>query len=91
MEVEGVEPSSNHGTNKLSTCLAIELIFVDRQARGNQSDSYPLKFQFPDEENGNQFPNFLAPPYPNVSERGNGVMSRQRHFGADKANLLCFG
>ena len=37
------------------------------------------------------FPNFLAPPYPNVSEPGNGVMSRQLHFGADKANLLYFG
>ncbi len=28
VEVEGFEPSSNHGPNKLSTCLAFNLIFV---------------------------------------------------------------
>ena len=28
VEVEGFEPSSKRGPNKLSTCLAIDLIFV---------------------------------------------------------------
>lgn len=46
VEVEGFEPSSNHGPNKLSTCLAIDLIFVVRQARGHQSTSYPLNLRY---------------------------------------------
>ena len=37
------------------------------------------------------FPNFSAPSCPNVSERGNGMMSRLPHFEANKANLLYFG
>jgi len=40
---------------------------------------------------GNLFPNFSAPSFPNVSERGNGMMSRLHHFDANKANLLYFG
>ncbi len=37
------------------------------------------------------FPNYSAPSYPNVSERGNGMMSRSHHFDTNKANLLYFG
>lgn len=36
------------------------------------------------------FPYFLAPPYPNVTERGNGVMSRRCHCDTDKGILLYF-
>jgi len=36
------------------------------------------------------FPNFSAPPCPNVSERGNGEMSRSPHFEANKGTLLYF-
>lgn len=36
------------------------------------------------------FPNFSAPSCPNVSERGNGMMSRLHHYDANKANLLYF-
>lgn len=46
VEVEGFEPSSNHGPNKLSTCLVIELVFENWQARDDQSVPYPLKFNF---------------------------------------------
>ena len=36
------------------------------------------------------FPNFSAPPCPNVSERGNGEMSRSPHFEVNKGTLLYF-
>lgn len=36
------------------------------------------------------FPNFSAPLYPNVSERGNGAMSRSAHFEQNKGILLYF-
>ena len=36
------------------------------------------------------FPNFSAPLCPNVSERGNGAMSRSAHFEQNKGILLCF-
>ena len=36
------------------------------------------------------FPNFSAPLCPNVSERGNGAMSRSAHFEPNKGILLCF-
>ena len=36
------------------------------------------------------FPIFLAPLCPNVSERGNGAMSRSTHFEQNKGILLCF-
>lgn len=36
------------------------------------------------------FPNFSAPPCPNVSEPGNGEMSRSPHFEANKGTLLYF-
>lgn len=36
------------------------------------------------------FPNFLAPLCPNVSERGNGAMSRSAHFEQNKGTLLYF-
>ena len=42
------------------------------------------------EANAGLFPNFSAPPDPNVSERGNGEMSRLHHCDADKAVLLYF-
>ena len=31
VELEGIEPSSKRGTNKLSTCLVCDLVFVHRQ------------------------------------------------------------
>ena len=36
VELEGFEPSSKRGTNKLSTCLVVDLIFDPRQAQDNQ-------------------------------------------------------
>ena len=36
------------------------------------------------------FPNFSAPLCPNVSERGNGAMSRSAHFEPNKGILLYF-
>ena len=36
VELEGVEPSSKRGLNKVSTCLAIQLVFDRRQAGGGQ-------------------------------------------------------
>lgn len=36
------------------------------------------------------FPNFSAPLCPNVSERGNGAMSRSVHFEQNKGILLYF-
>lgn len=37
------------------------------------------------------FPNFSAPLCPNVSEPGNGAMSRSAHFEQNKGTLLYFG
>ena len=36
VELEGVEPSSKRGTNKLSTCLVVDLVFDYRQAQDHQ-------------------------------------------------------
>lgn len=36
VEVEGIEPSSKRGINKLSTCLVCELVFVHGQAHDSQ-------------------------------------------------------
>ena len=36
VELEGVEPSSKRGTNKLSTCLVVDLIFDLGQAQDHQ-------------------------------------------------------
>ena len=36
VELEGIEPSSKRGINKLSTCLVIDLIFEGRQAHDYQ-------------------------------------------------------
>lgn len=36
VEVEGVEPSSKRGPEKVSTCLVIDLVFVRQQARDHQ-------------------------------------------------------
>ena len=44
VELEGIEPSSKRGLNKLSTCLAIDLLFVQLQARGHQQLPYLLEF-----------------------------------------------
>lgn len=43
--MEGFEPSSKRGTNKLSTCLVIDLIFVLQQAHDYQLQPYPLNFK----------------------------------------------
>lgn len=45
VEMEGFEPSSKRGTNKLSTCLVIDLIFVLQQAHDYQLQPYPLNFK----------------------------------------------
>lgn len=37
VELEGIEPSSKRGINKLSTCLVCELVFVSGQAHDGQS------------------------------------------------------
>lgn len=39
VEVEGFEPSSKRGINKLSTCLVCELVLVLKQAHDNQLGS----------------------------------------------------
>lgn len=59
---------------------------------GSRPPIMPLSFLFqpPVKAPEGQFPNFSAPSCPNVSERGNGMMSRPRHFDRDKANLLYF-
>ena len=36
VELEGFEPSSKRGTNKLSTCLVVDLVFDSRQAQDHQ-------------------------------------------------------
>ncbi len=36
VELEGVEPSSKRGTNKLSTCLVVDLVFDFWQAQDHQ-------------------------------------------------------
>ncbi len=36
VEVEGVEPSSKRGSEKVSTCLVTDLVFVRQQARDHQ-------------------------------------------------------
>ena len=43
------------------------------------TDALAPEFRQTDGATGCLFPNFPAPPYPNVSERGNGVMSRSPH------------
>lgn len=37
VELEGIEPSSKRGINKLSTCLVYELVFEKGQAHDGQS------------------------------------------------------
>lgn len=37
VELEGIEPSSKRGINKLSTCLVCELVFEKGQAHDGQS------------------------------------------------------
>ena len=65
---------------------------VFRSVTGSWQPITPLafKFQLQCKANYNLFPNFSAPPYPNASEPGNGVMSRSHHFDANKAILLYF-
>ncbi len=36
VELEGFEPSSKRGTNKLSTCLVVDLVFDCKQAQDYQ-------------------------------------------------------
>jgi len=83
VEMEGFEPSSKRGINRLSTCLVIDLVFELQQAHDNQLQPYPLNFGQHIEALRVLFPIFSAPPCPNVSGLGNGVMSRPRHCGAD--------
>lgn len=53
--------------------------------------SLSFKFQLSVKAPESLFPNFSAPSDPNVSEPGNGMVSRSHHFDANKANLLYFG
>ena len=53
--------------------------------------SLSFKFRLSVKAPENLFPNFSAPSDPNVSEPGNGMVSRPHHFDANKANLLYFG
>ena len=52
--------------------------------------SLSFKFRHSAKASEHLFPTFSAPPYPNVSEPNNGVMSRLHHFDANKAVLLYF-
>lgn len=70
--MEGFEPSSKRGINRLSTCLVIDLVFELQQAHDNQLQPYPLNFGLRIEALHVLFPIFSAPPCPNVSGRGNG-------------------
>lgn len=83
MEMEGVEPSSKRGINRLSTCLVIDLVFELQQAHDYQLQSYPLNFGMCAKASHILFPILSAPPYPNVSGQGNGVMSRSHHCDAN--------
>ena len=38
VELEGIEPSSKRGINRLSTCLVCELVFELRQAHDGQPE-----------------------------------------------------
>ncbi len=53
--------------------------------------SLSFKIQLPVKAPESLFPIYSAPSCPNVSEPGNGMMSRSRHCDANKANLLYFG
>ncbi len=44
VELEGFEPSSKQGNHKLSTCLSLTSVFVQRQNQSHQPLPYPLKF-----------------------------------------------
>ena len=83
VEMEGFEPSSKRGTNKLSTCLVMNLSFRDTTGFRPPIISLALKVRIPVRASDILFPIFLALPYRNVSERGNRVMSRLLHFGDD--------
>lgn len=67
--------------------------FGFRDMTGSRLPIMPLsfKFQLLVKAPESLFPNFSAPSDPNVSEPGNGMVSRSRHFDANKANLLYFG
>ena len=45
VEMEGFEPSSKRGINKLSTCLVVDLVFDLQQAQDNQLPTYILCFK----------------------------------------------
>ncbi len=63
-----------------------------RGMAGSRLPTVPLssKFRSVVEEATLLFPNFSAPLCPNVSERGNGAMSRSAHFEQNKGTLLYF-
>ena len=67
--------------------------FDFRDMTGSRLPIMPLSFLFRLSVKAPEslFPNFSAPSDPNVSEPGNGMVSRSRHFDANKANLLYFG
>ena len=71
--------------------LSFDLVFDRGQDQNYQPKAYLLKSRTATGEQAVPAPILLAPPYRNVSEQGNRVMSRFCHCGRNKANLLCFG
>ena len=71
--------------------LIPDLIVGSRQDQDYQPEAYLLKSRNATGEQTFPAPDFSAPPYRNVPERGNRVMSRSCHCGRNKANLLYFG
>lgn len=63
-----------------------------RRMAGSRLPTIPLSFKSRGEvkDASPLFPNFSAPLCPNVSEQGNGAMSRSLHFEANKGTLLYF-
>lgn len=69
VELEGIEPSSKQGSNKLSTCLSPTSIFEPRQDRSHQSSPYPLKNSPTVRGHLPAISDFTAPPNRDASEK----------------------
>ncbi len=63
--------------------LIFDLIVGIKQDQSHQFETYLLNFQAISEAYAALIPNLLAPPYRNVSESGNRVMSCPSHCGRD--------
>lgn len=60
--MEGVEPSSKHGTNMLSTCLSEPSVFVSKQDPSHQLEPYPLKISHLARGTLDAIPDIPTPP-----------------------------